>query len=137
MNGKLPVNRWVFGHHFRLVEVVHMLNVRSAKATIENEWGVRSDEHGDGSSAASWSSVAAGVHGNVAADGNSVAAVPVRRLYPCNAVEEGSGAAVAGVCRVNAFDVCVPALFKQLQKFVVISFHLRVIGRRYFSVQNN
>ncbi len=46
-------------------------------------------------------------------DDEGVAAVPGGGLDPGERVEEGGGAAVAGVLRVDALDVCVALLLKE------------------------
>jgi len=86
------------------------------ETTLENKRGVRPDEHGYGSGAARGPGVSASVDGDVGADGDGVTAVPVGRLHPGDAVEESGCAAVAGVGGVDALNVAVAAVLKQLQE---------------------
>lgn len=86
-----------------------MLHVTAAESWLNDNRGVRADEHGDSAGAAGGAGVTLGVQGDVTGDDDGVAAVPARGLNPVDGVEEGVCAAVAGVDGVDALDVGVGA----------------------------
>ncbi len=93
-----------------------MLHVGRPQPRLEDERGVGSDEHCDGSGAARRPRVSLRVDGDVGADGERVPPVPGPRLHPVDAVEEGRGAAIAGVRRVNALHVVIAGGLEQLHE---------------------
>ena len=96
----------------------------STKSSVQNEWSVWSDEHGHSPSTSCRPCISGRVDGDVGAHGHCVTAIPIGRLDPGDAVEEGSCAAVAGVSRVDALYVCVAAAFKQLhQKMIKLGYN--------------
>jgi len=114
LNGQLSVDSRILWAHLRLVKVVDVLNVSSPKSALQNEWSVGSNEHGNCSGTSRGTRVTRCVDGDVGADCDGIASVPIRGLDPCDRVEEGSGSAVAGVSRINPFHVSVSTFLKKL-----------------------
>jgi hypothetical protein len=79
----------------------------SWRLTFEDQWSVGPDEERNGPCTPCWPGSTFGIDGNVAGDDNGPAAVPRARLDPIDRIEEGRGPAIAGVLRVDAFDVVV------------------------------
>ena len=75
LNRQLSVDGRVLWGHFRFVEVVDVLDVSRAKAALEHERRVRSDQHGHGAGAAGGSGVAGSVNGDVGADCDGVTTI--------------------------------------------------------------
>jgi len=105
LNRQLAVHGWVLGAQIRLVEVVRVPHAGRAEAAVEHEWRVRTHQDGDRARAASRPGAARLVHGVVGRDDQGEPAVPGAALHPGDGVEEGGGAAVAGVGGVGALDV--------------------------------
>lgn len=112
--GEVAVDDRVLAGQVGLVEVVGVLHVAATQTRLDNNRSVRANENGDGTSATGGAGSTLCVEGNVAGDNNGIAAVPGGGLDPVDAVEEGVGAAVAGVDGVDTLNVGVVA--KQLHQ---------------------
>jgi hypothetical protein len=99
-----------------LVEVVCVPDVGATLAGIHDNGRVRTNEHGNTSSATSRASIALLVQRDVSSNYNGVAAVPGRRLHPVYRVEESVGSTVACVDGVNTLNVVVARLFEKLHE---------------------
>lgn len=82
---------------------------RSAGLTLEDDGGVGSDEHGNGTSTTNGTSSTLSIDGNITSNDKSVTAIPRGRLDPVDGVEQSRGSTVAGVFGVDALDVGVVA----------------------------
>jgi len=79
------------------------------KLTLEDDGGVRSDEHGNGTSTTNGTSSTLSVDGNVTSHDKSVASIPRGALDPVDGVEECGRSTVAGILGVDALNVGVVA----------------------------
>jgi hypothetical protein len=115
-NGEVAVYDGVLARKVGLVEVVCVLNIRAAETGVNGQGSVGADEHGDTAGSTGRASIALLVERDVAGDNNGVTTVPRRGLDPVDAVEQGVGAAVAGIDRVHTLDVVVAGLVEQLHQ---------------------
>ena len=92
--------------------------------TLNDQGSARTDEHSARTSTTSRASRASSVNGNVTADNEGIAAVPAAALDPVDGVEEGRRAAVAGILGVDALDVVVASLLKEVHEDGLGSFGL-------------
>lgn len=106
---EVSVDNWVLRGQVWLVEIVCVLHVRAAKSWLNDDWGVWTDEHGDGTSSSGWAGVTLGVQGDISSNDNGVTPIPCGGLNPGNGVKEGVGSTVAGVQCVNTLNVGVLA----------------------------
>jgi len=113
---EVTVNDGVFAGKVGLVEVVGVGNVRGTQTGLENNRGIRTDQHGNAASTTSGASRTSGVQSNVTADNDSVTTVPGRGLEPVNAVEDSVGTTVAGVDGIDTLDVGVAVGGEQLHQ---------------------
>lgn len=105
--GVVAVDVGVLAGQVGLVEVVGVLHVAASQTGLHDDGGVGADEEGDGAGTTGGTGVALGVEGNVTGDDDAVAAVPGGALDPVDGVEDGVGAAVAGVDGVDTLNVGV------------------------------
>lgn len=112
----MAVNNWVLGGQVRLVEVVCVRDVGTAKTGLEDEGSVWTDEESHTACTAGWTGIAFLVEGNVASYHDCVTAIPRRRLDPVDRVEDGVCTTVASIHGVNAFHICVSSLLEQLHE---------------------
>lgn len=116
LDREVAVDNRVLACKVRLVEVVHVPDVRAAQASVDSDGSVRANKHGYATSSAGGTGIALRVQGNVTSHNNGVTAVPRRRLDPVDAVEQGVGSTVAGVHRIDTLDVVVATLFEELHQ---------------------
>ena len=89
---------------------------KNKKHTFENDRGVRSDQHGAGSSATRGSCGALCVDSDVTGEDDGVPSVPGRRLDPIDSVENGGGGAIAGVFAIDALNIVVARLGEKVHE---------------------
>ena len=106
---EVSVDNWVLGGQVWLVEIVCVLHIGTTESWLNHNWGVWTDEHGDGTSSAGWAGATLGVKGDISGDDNGITSVPCGGLDPGDGVEEGVGSTVAGVQCVNTLNVSVLA----------------------------
>lgn len=111
--GVVTINVRVLGGQIGLVKVVGVLKVGSVDV-VEDQRGIGANEHGDTAGTSGRSGGSLGVKGNVTSNDNGVSAIPGSALDPVDGVEQGVGAAVAGVDVVDTLNVAVVA--KQLHQ---------------------
>lgn len=84
--------------------------------TFEDHRGIGANQHGTCTCTASRASCSLRVYSNVAGDNDGVAAVPRARLDPVNGVEKRGCSTVASVLRVDALNVKVTGLGKEVHE---------------------
>lgn len=106
---EVAVNVGILAGQVGLVEVVGVLHERATQTGLNDDGGVGANQHGDAAGATGGAGVALGVKGNISSNDDSVTAVPAGTLNPVDRVDQGVGAAVAGVDGVDTLDVGVVA----------------------------
>lgn len=84
--------------------------------TLKDDWGIGSNEHSTRASATDWTGATLSINGNIPSKYNRIAAVPRTRFDPVDGVEKGSGGAIACVLRVDALNVVVARLAKEVHE---------------------
>ena len=107
--GVVAVNDGVFGGQIRLIEVIGVLHVGATQTGLNDDGGVRADQHSDGTGTTSGARIALGIQGNISSDDKAVPSVPARGLDPIDSVEDGIGTTIAGIDSVDTLDVGVVA----------------------------
>ena len=113
-HGEVAVDDGVLAGEVWLVEVVRVLHVTPAESSLDDHWRIGTDQHGDSASSSGWAGIALGIERDVSGHDDGVPPIPRGRLNPVEGVEDGVGAAVAGIDGVHALDIGVVA--EQLHK---------------------
>ena len=113
---ELAVHHGVLAGEVRLIEVVGVGKIRAAKTGLDDNGGIRTDQHSHTASTTSGTSSTLGVQGNITADDNGITTVPGGRLEPVETVEDGVGTTVAGIDSVDTLNVGVAVWGKQLHQ---------------------
>lgn len=116
LEGEVAIDDGVLAGQVGLEEVVGVSEVASTETGLEDNGGVRANQHGHTASTTSRTGSTLGVQGNVTADNSSITTIPGGGLDPVDAVEDGVGTTVAGVDVVNTLNVCVSVRSKELHQ---------------------
>lgn len=113
---EMAINDGVFASKVGLEEIISVGDVTATETRLEHNRGIRSDQHGNGTSTTSGAGSPLGIEGNVSADNNGISAIPGRRLNPVDAVEHSVGTTIASIDGVNTLNVGVSMRGKQLHQ---------------------
>lgn len=113
---EVAVNDGVLAGEVGLVEIVGVGDVGGTQTRLEDNRGIRTDQHGDTASTTGGAGSTSGVQSNVTANDDGITAVPGGGLEPVDAVEDGIGTTVAGVDGVDTLNVGVAVGGEQLHQ---------------------
>jgi hypothetical protein len=116
LEGVVAVDNGVLAGQVGLVEVVGVGEVGGTETGIEDNRGIRSNDHSNATSTAGGTGSTSGVQGNITGDDDGITTIPGGGLNPVDAVEHGVGTAVAGVDVVDTLDVGVSVGSEQLHE---------------------
>ncbi|KAG6549313.1 hypothetical protein Mapa_009299 [Marchantia paleacea] len=114
--GELPIHDRVFAGQHGFVKIISVRHLTRSVAAFHHEWGIRPNQHCDGSGAPGGSGRALGVNRNIGGDDEPQSPIPAGALDPIDAVEQSCGSTVARIRGIHALDITISALLEKLHQ---------------------